>query len=350
MSSAGVEIVGDLTQHSLIGLAEAILRYPTFRRLFDRLVRLAFDRRPDAIICVDFSGFNLRFAREVRRRAARRAPGWQPALVQYVSPQVWASRPRRARDMARNLDLLLSIFPFEQNWYAQHAPGLHVEFVGHPLLDRYDARGHRGSPEMTSRSSRSHPRILLLPGSRAGEIRRHLPVMTTAAQRIRAARPGATFRVVAASQAHASLMQEPLAGSRDIELQVGGLADALADADLAIASTGTVTLECAYFGVPAVAMYRTSWLTYQIGKRIVSVPYLAMPNLLAGEEVLPELIQDEATPIAIATAALGLLDDDARRAHVRRRLSDVIASLGGPGANRRAADAILHLLQRTGLR
>lgn len=345
MAAAGVDLAVDMMPHALIGLVEAITRYRTFKHLFDGLLRLAFDRRPDGIVCVDFSGFNRRLARAIRARAPREAPGWRPAIVQYVSPQVWASRPGRARSMAQDLDLLLAIFPFEPAWYATHAPGLRVRFVGHPMLDRHPGVGPPAHRDQDVDDIRD-PRIVLLPGSRAGEIGRHLPVMLAAARLIRKTTPGATFQVVAAGADQRPLIEAAIGQTAGVVLQVGGLAEALRRAHLAIASTGTVTMECAHFGVPTVAIYRTSWLTYQIGKRIVTVPYLAMPNLIAHEEVFPELIQDAATPDRVVAVALDLLAHAERRAHIRARLADVIASLGGPGASSRAAMAVLDLLDR----
>jgi lipid-A-disaccharide synthase len=337
MAAAGVEILADLTQHALIGLAEAVIHYKTFRRLFQRLLDAASDRRPDAIVCVDFAGFNLRFAHAVRERARTHA-GWTPTIVQYVSPQVWASRPGRAARMARDVDLVLAIFPFEPDWYAAHAPGLRVQFVGHPIVDRYGPAGAAAAER--GRPSGRAPAIVLLPGSRRAEVLRHAPVMAGAARLLRDAAPGAEFRMVLPREELQRLAAPLLDGALPVRTQVGGLAEALAGADLAIASTGTVTVECAYFGVPTVALYRTSWLTYALGKRLITVPHLAMPNLLAREALYPELIQKEAQPERVAAAARALLEDERRRAYVRTRLSEVVASLGGPGASVRAARAI----------
>jgi lipid-A-disaccharide synthase len=341
MAEAGLELVVDLTQHSVVGLVEVLRHYLKFRRLFHQLLDLACARQPDAIVFVDFSGFNRRFAHALRARLrARRGwfNNWTPKLVQFVSPQVWASRAARARFMARDLDLLLSIFPFEQDWYALRAPGLRVEFVGHPLLDRYGnaACGMRHAESST-------PLVLLLPGSRPAELRRHLPVLVGAAGRMQAQRP-LEFRVVVPGEALARQAREALASQPSMSVQVGGLAGCLQRAELALASTGTVTLECARFGVPTVALYITSWLNYQIAKRLIRVAFLAMPNLLAGEAVYPEFIQHAATPENLAREALDLLDRAGRREEIRRKLAKIIATLGGPGASRRAARVIAGLL------
>jgi lipid-A-disaccharide synthase len=346
MAAAGVELAFDMTEHSVIGLSEVLKHYLKFRRLFRQLFRLALKRQPDAIICVDFSGFNRRFAHAIRQYTCARADwfhDWKPTIIQYVSPQVWASREGRAYQMARDYDLVLSIFPFEQAWYAQRVPQLRVEFVGNPIAERYaQEQGKQGK----RRGDQGAPIVLLLPGSRPGELRRHLPVMIGALELLHAKVPNLRARMVLPNeglvpQARASELPASLA------VQVGGLPEAMAEADVAIASTGTVTIECAYFGLPTVALYKTSWSTWQIAKRIVKVKYAAMPNLLANEELFPEFIQAAATPDNIARAALELLCDEGRRAKVKARLAEVIAALGGPGATRRAAQAIVTTLNAT---
>lgn len=345
MAAAGVDLAFDLTQHAVIGLWDVLTNLFKFRRLLRQLTELALARRPEVIVCVDFNGFNRRLARAIRQRQAE-APGWTPKIVQFVSPQVWASRPGRAVRMAEDFDLLLCIFPFEKPWYAQHAPALRVEFVGHPMIDRYAARqsaaGTAANPPKTPAPSTPGRRVLLLPGSRVGELRRHLPVMTAAA-RLLQSKGGTTFRLVLPNDTLLPLARELTAGLAGLELQIGGLGDALAGADVAIASTGTVTMECAFFGVPTVTLYRTNWLTYEIGRRIVTVTSLTMPNLLAGEPVYPEFIQHDATPANLASAAEEILSSPARRRQIQNQLTRVIASLGEPGACHRAAALIRDL-------
>ena len=185
--------------------------------------------------------------------------------------------------------------------------------------------------------------LLLLPGSRASELARHLPVMLAALELIRAKTPDLRTRMVLPNE---NLLKQAkaLGLPSSLEAQTGGLPEALAEADVAIASTGTVTTECAYFGVPTVALYKTSWSTWQIAKRIVKVKYAAMPNLLANEEVFPEFIQGAATRDNITRATVDLLRDAPRRAKVKARLAEIVASLGDPGAPRRAAKAIISRL------
>jgi len=361
MAAAGVELAFDLTRHSVIGISEVIKKYFEFRQMMHQLVKLALTRRPDVIVCVDFHGFNGRLAAAVRK-AVRSQRGkfnnWQPKIVQFVSPQVWASRPGRADAMAENLDLLLSIFPFEKAWYAQRVPKLRVEFVGHPMIGRFantfpmvervtpcapsselssnDAQGVTRSP--------TTPCILLLPGSRPDEVRRHLPLIAEAARLIAQSKP-ADFIAIAPNESMAADVSAALQvlGST-CRVQVGDIASALRTADLAISKTGTVLMECALFGVPAVAFYKTSWPTYFIGKQVVKVKWLSMPNILADEELFPEFVQDAATPENLSRAALDLLNNSRHRDAVRSKLEQIVASLGDSGAARKAARLVSALV------
>jgi len=343
MSAAGVELAFDLTQHSVIGITDVLKNLLKFRRLFNQLLALAIERKPDVVIGIDFGGFNLRFGQAIKKYV-RENPfsKWDPKIVQFVSPQVWASRPGRADKLARDYDLLLSIFPFEKAWYAQRVPQLRVEFVGHPMIGRFtndDLRMTSGLAEGASIANRKS-QILLLPGSRKSELQRHLPVMLAAVKMIQEKLPVAQAKMVLPNPALVSLAK---ALGANLEIQIGELPWALAEIDVALASTGTVTMECAFFGVPTVTLYKTSWLTYQIAKRIVTVKSLTMPNLLAGETVYPEFIQDEATPENLSRAALELLENAAHREKIKAQLAKIIASLGEPGAANRAAAAILSL-------
>jgi len=343
MAAAGVELAFDLTQHSVIGISDVLKKYFEFRRLFHQLLALAIERQPDVVIGVDYGGFNLRFGQAIKRYV-RDNPfsKWDPKIVQFVSPQVWASRPGRADKLARDYDLLLSIFPFEKAWYAKRVPQLRVEFVGHPMIGRFtndDLRltsGPRPSASIVNRQSQ----ILLLPGSRKSELQRHLPVLLAALKLIQEKLPAVKAKMVLPNP---SLMTLAKSLGADLEIQIGELPWALAESDVALASTGTVTMECAFFGVPTVTLYKTSWLTYQIARRIVTVKSLTMPNLLAGETVYPEFIQHYATPENLSRAALELLQDESRRTKIKLQLAKVISSLGEPGAAGRAANAVLSL-------
>ena len=362
MAEAGVELAFDMTEHAVVGFSDVVKNYFKFRRLFNQLLALAIKRKPDVIIGVDFGGFNLRFGHAVKEYV-RNNPfsKWNPKIVQFVSPQVWASRPGRANLLARDYDLLLSIFPFEKDWYAQRTPKLRVEFVGHPMVGRFtnddlrftrrqlegsrsrgdeaQIKGKSETPNVVS--YKSH--ILLLHGSRKSELQRHLPVMLGAMELIQAKLPEIRAKMVLPDESLKELAGKMPALQSNEEIQIGNLPQALAGADLAIASTGTVTMECAFFGVPTVTLYKTSWFNYEIAKRIVTVKWATMPNILANEEVFPEFIQNTATPESISRAALELLQNESRRAKIKSQLATIVSSLGEPGAARRAAAAILSL-------
>jgi lipid-A-disaccharide synthase len=346
LAATGADLAFDLTVHSVTGISEVLKNLVKFRRLLMQLYRLALVREPDAIICVDFSGFNRRLAHAIRKHVRSQQDwfhDWNPRIIQYVSPQVWASRESRVYQIAEDFDMVLSIFPFEREWYAARVPELKVEFVGHSIIDRYGLRAANGTK---SAQAEGFPRILVLPGSRPDELNRHLPVLLGALGQIRCAFPQLEASMVLPNE---GLLTQ--AGSiglpPNLRVQVGDLAKALGQADLALASTGTVTVECAYFGVPAVALYKTSFLTWQIAKRIVTVKYAAMPNLLANCELFPEFIQDAATAENIGRAAVELLRDEPRRKAIKEQLTRVVASLGPPGASRRAAQAVVSALKQT---
>jgi lipid-A-disaccharide synthase len=334
LAEAGADLAFDLAAHAVVGIWEVLKNYGKFKNFFDQLLSLAAERKPDFIVLIDYPGFNLRFAKALRERFVGGA--WRPKVIYYVSPQIWAWHESRVHQIARDVDLLLAIFPFEKKWYADRKPDFRVEFVGHPLIDRYAGKEHaRPVP------NQGRERLLLLPGSRVRELRKHLPVMLSAAAKISAERPVSIEMVLPNEKL--KTLAGTLGTLEGISVRIGGLADALASATVAIASSGTVTMECACFGVPTVVIYKTSWSTYLLGRRFIKVKYLAMPNLLADEEVYPEFIQSEASAKNLYRTALELLSNTAKRAAIKAKLRNVIASLGEPGASHRAARAILEL-------
>jgi lipid-A-disaccharide synthase len=346
MDEAGVELAFDMTEHAVVGFSDVVKNYFKFRRLFNQLLALAIERKPDVVIGVDFGGFNLRFGHAIKE-FVRGNPffKWNPKIVQFVSPQVWASRPGRADLLARDYDLLLSIFPFEEAWYAKRTPQLRVVFVGHPMVGRFTNDDLRFTPKPSEGASivNRKSQILLLPGSRKSELQRHLPAMLGAMKLIREKLPDVRIKMVLPDEELKNLADRLFALPKDWEIQFGNLPQALAEADAAIASTGTVTMECAFFGVPTVTLYKTSWINWEIAKRIATVKWATMPNILANEEVFPEFIQNAATPESISRAALELLQDESRRTKIKSLLVKIVSSLGEPGAANRAATAILNL-------
>ena len=346
MAAAGQHAELDLTQHAVVGIWEVLKNYGKFRQLFRQLLDLATRREPDAIVLIDYPGFNLRFARAIRNYQSSGGAfrDWQPKIICYVSPQLWAWREGRVHAIARDIDLMLSIFPFEKEWYAERVPEFPVEFVGHPLVDRFplakpDGKSVPLDPDLFT----EEPTVLLLPGSRRREIDKHLPVMLEAAV-IFSEKIKTHLRMVLPSNEMLELARRHIPTDIKIDLQVGGLSKALGQASLAIASSGTITMECAWFRVPTVVLYKTSPLTHALGRTLVKVPYLGMPNLLAEEELFPEFIQSAANADNLAEASLRLLRDRSERTRILDGLELVAAQLGESGAASRAARAVLDTL------
>jgi lipid-A-disaccharide synthase len=343
MAAAGVELALDLAAHAVVGLWDVLKNFRKFKSFFEQLLDLALRTQPHLIILVDNPGFNLRFVRTLQAWLRRRRgpfQNWRPRLVYYVSPQLWAWHESRVYQIARDVDLMLCLFPFEKDWYAARVPKLQVEFVGHPLLERFGTEASCGQalPE-----PREDPVVVLLPGSRVRELKQHLPIMMEAARLIAQSFP-ARFLLVLPNPALVEMAQPMIPSGLKLQVQQGRLEAALRQATLALAASGTVTMECAFFGVPTIVMYRVPWPTYWAGRLLIKVNYLAMPNLLANEMIFPEFIQQGAQASALAAAAVTWLQKPDLRLQVREKLARVIRSLGGPGANGRAAKAICRLL------
>ena len=341
LAQTGVALLEDMTRISVFGILGIIGKFFRFRNIFLRALAEAERRQPRCIVLVDYGGFNLCFAQAIRRRVRRRNrafSNWNPRIVYYVLPQVWASRRRRAEILAATVDLAISIFPFEPQWYDRRYPEFPVRYVGDPMATRFAARP-RPDRALTGPSP-ALPSIVLLPGSRQKEVDRHLPLLLQTVELLRKTRPcRATLVVTDRNQIRRFAPAIP-AGVR---LQIGETAQALSDSSLAIAASGAVTRECAYLGIPTVVIYKLPWLEFQIAKRLIHVPHIAMPNILAGEEIYPELIQDRAHPEALVREALHLLEPGNRK-RIRTALAKIKCSLGPPGASKRAARLINELI------
>jgi lipid-A-disaccharide synthase len=318
MQAAGMELLLDLTEHAVVGLVEVLKNYGKFRRIFWDLVREAEKRKPDAVVLVDFPGFNLRFAAQMKRRGIK--------VIYYISPQLWAWHASRAKQIERDVSLMLCIFPFEKDWYAKRAPKLRVEFVGHPFAEKIKAEV--GSIE------REKKLVLLLPGSREREVAKIFPIMGDIVDRM----PNDLEFIAAAVNEHsaAMMMHHPR-----IKVELGTAQELMQYAALAITASGTATMECAFYGCPMIVVYKVNWLTYLIGRMVVQVDWLGMPNVIAGREIVPEFLQHAAQPERIAATARELLRDDAKREAMQRELATVVEGLGGAGASARAASLIL---------
>jgi lipid-A-disaccharide synthase len=299
--------------------------------VYRSLVAEAARKRPDVFVAIDFPDFNFLLARALRKRGI--------PVVYYISPQLWAWRPGRMKTMRRIADRVLVIFPFEEAIY--RAAGVPVEWVGHPLLDVMPVPEAR-VPFLRRIGLDPAKRVVaLLPGSRSNEVRAILPGLLAAAERLRATIPDVQF-LLARAPGLASELLSPVDGSPVAVTVADGATDAvLASADLALVASGTVTVQAALHECPMVVVYKLSPLTYRLGRPFVHVDTFAMANLVAGRRVVPELIQDDFTPDAVAAAASRMLLDPIERERVREGLRDVKSRLGGPGASRRAAHSVL---------
>lgn len=324
MRAAGVELFFDLTEHAVVGLTEVLAHYPKIRRLFWTLVRAAEERRPDAVILTDYPGFNLRFAKQMKKRGI--------PVFYFISPQVWAWAPWRARKFPKLMDLLLVIFRFEKEFYAQRLPTLHVEFVGNPVVERL-----RQEPRAAHRET---DLVALLPGSRRSEVERLLPAMAATARLLARQRPGLRFEMAAATETVAALARS-LVGDAPVTIRVGGAHELMQRAAAGLVAAGTATLESACFGLPHVIVYRFSALTWRVFQFVKNIERVGIVNIVAGREVVPEFVQDRARPETLAAVVGALLDDATRRERMQRELAEVVASLEAEDVAGRAARAVV---------
>lgn len=340
MRAAGVESVVDTDKLSIMGLWEVGSVLPKFLRAFRHLKRTAIGRRPDAVVLIDWPEFNLRLARWLHRRGFR--------VIYYVSPQVWAWRSYRARSIRRDVDLLLSILPFEKQWYA--ARGMTgVEYIGHPLVG--NVKPSYGKAEFCAQHNLdpSQPVISLLPGSRHQELVRILPPMLDAVARISKTQPGVQFVLVIApnrdpKEAQHIISQRQI-GSLPATLRVihHETREALAASDAAAIASGTATLEAALLGTPMVIVYKESPINWHLLGRLIQVDHYGLVNLVAGRKVVTELMQNELNGETLARELLTLLEPERNKA-IRDEMHEVSATLGKHGASQRAAENILKFL------
>ena len=320
---AGGTLEDWIADAAVLGAWEVIKHYGYFRRKFYEQLARIDALKPDAVLLVDYPGFNLRLAKKLQRHR----PGLK--IIYYISPQVWAWHRSRIPKMARWLDLMICIFPFEAPLY--NASGLRTEFGGHPLTDYL-------APRVLG-ISREETLVALLPGSRQREIAALFPVMLETAKHLQQTHPHLRFASAAASEKLEKQMRA-LAGDFPIEITLGNAHELMQRAAAGLVASGTATLEAAFFGLPYALMYKVSWLTYEIGRRVVKVPHLGIVNILAGREVVREFIQHAATPEALSAEMARLLDDPGARAALQAELAAVAAPLGEGGAYARAAGLI----------
>ena len=342
MAREGVESVVREEDLAITGLVEIARALPRFWAAYRALKRAATERRPDAVVLVDWPDFNLPLARALRRRGIR--------VIYYISPQLWAWRSYRVRQVRRDVDLLLTILPFEREWYS--ARGVeHVEFVGHPLAGAVAARLSREEFCARHGLDASRPIVALLPGSRRKEFERIAPVMLDAAARILQNVPDAQFVLALAARRAQEEAARAIAAHTEaatltprIRVAHDEAREVLAASDAAAVCSGTATLEAALLGTPLVVVYKESAFNWHTLGRLIEVEHYGLVNLVAGYRLAPELMQNDFTGETLARELLALLDPE-RNASVRTRLHEATARLGEGGASRRAAEAVLRALR-----
>jgi lipid-A-disaccharide synthase len=336
MRAAGVEIVTDYSEVSVVGITEILSHLPSLIRAMRHLVDAAERRQPALAILTDFPGFHLRLARKLKSRKIKNA--------YYICPQFWAWRPWRVRIVRRRFIQALCIFPFEEKFYAD--AGVPVKFIGHPLVGAVSPTVDRPTFLREQNLDPALPVVAVLPGSRRAELNQHLPILREACARIHR-EIHAQFVIAAAHTHTVALLREGWPLDLPIRVVTNRTYDALASADTAIVSSGTATVETALLDVPMVVVYRVTPLTALLAKPLVRIPFFSMVNLIAGKRVVPELIQSDFTPERVSKEVLQLLREPAARAAMRANLAEVRNRLGPPGAVDRAADAILDLVRST---
>lgn len=330
--AAGKGIQDWVEKAGVVGLWEVLKMYSYFKARMNDSVRQILQERPAAVIFVDYPGFNLRLAQALRKG------GYAGKLIYYISPQVWAWKKGRVKVMARVLDLMICIFPFEKEFYEKS--GLPTVFGGHPMVDRVTA---------LKREWKREPGLVgWFPGSRLNEVKKLFPVMLQAALAIRLQVPNARFAVSAANERLAQTMRE-LADAAGVPearkwIEVGTVYDLMQRCQTGAVASGTATLEAACFGLPYALVYHVNPITYLAAKLVVKIEKIGIVNILAGRDVVRELVQAELTPTSLAEEMVSLLTDDARRTHLQAELANVVAQLGAPGSYHRAAQAVLEVV------
>ena len=366
LAAGGTELVVDGRDLAVIGIVDVLLNYPKFLARLKLLREAMRARRPDLLVIVDYPDFNLKLAETARELDI-------PVLF-YISPQIWAWRANRVHRIGALVTHMAVLFPFEVDVYER--AGVPVTYVGHPLVDdahspftRDEARVHFGlDPSRDTGAKRvpapaadsmpgpgtdgggEPPVVTLLPGSRSGEIRRHLPPMLESARRLRASHPGCRFLLPLAPTLERAALDDALAAAPDVPLSVvdGDACHAMRAADVVLAASGTATLETALIGTPLVVLYIVAPLNHAIMRRLIRIPDIALVNVVAGRRVVPEFVQHAATPDALAGAVRELLDDPARAAAMREALADVRERMGEGGASARVAGLVATMLERGG--
>lgn len=335
LRAAGGEVLFDIKDHGVMGFVEVIKKLPDLFKLRSDFARVMDERKPDCLVVVDYPGFNMKLAKVAHDKGI--------PVVSYIAPSAWAWNKGRAKNVAKIVDKVACIFPFEYDVYKE--AGAPVEFVGHPLLDIVKPAWERTEAEAWVGKQPGHPLVLLMPGSRLMEIEKMLPNLLAGAKLLKKQLPEVQFAMPRAGTIPLELLQSKIkASGLDIKITEGHNYDLFSVADLALATSGTVTLEAALCGLPSIIVYRTSALNAFIARRVINIPNIGLPNIVAGRQILPELLQEDFTPANVAKTAVELLAPE-RRPQLEADLAFMKARLGEPGAVKRVAQLILRIAE-----
>ena len=333
LRNAGGEVLFDIKDHGVMGFVEVLKKLPDLFKLRDDFEKVMDERKPDCLITVDYPGFNMKLAKLAHDKGI--------PVVSYIAPSAWAWHKSRAKKVAKIVDKVACIFPFEYDVYKE--AGAYVEFVGHPLVDIVKPSMTKEEAMAFAGKEEGKKLILLMPGSRLMEIEKMLPTLLEAAKIIKKQLPEVSFVMPRAGTIPISLLEEKIQVSGlDVKITEGNNYDLFSVADLALATSGTVTLEAALCGLGSVIVYKTNPVTYFIAKLLVNIPHIGLPNIVAAKSVVPELIQNDFTPAKVAQEALALLESE-RNAKMKEDLAYVKERLGKPGAVGRVAELVLKI-------
>ncbi len=333
LREAGGEVLFDIKEHGVMGFIEVVKKLPALFKLRSDFGKVMDERKPDCFVSVDYPGFNMKLAKLAKEKGI--------PVVSYIPPSAWAWNKGRAPKVAKLVTKIASIFPFEYDVYKE--AGADVEFVGHPLIDIVKTSMPRAEAEAFAGKAEGRRLILLLPGSRLMEIQKMLPTLLAAAKIIKQQQPDIDFAMPRASTIPKEMLEGMInASGLEVKILEGHIYDVMSVADLALATSGTVTLEAALCGLGCVIVYNTSPISAFIARRVINIPDIGLPNIVAARHILPELLQEDFTPEKTAAEALHLLEPE-RNAEMKQDLAYVKERLGAPGAVNRVAELILRV-------
>ena len=335
LRKAGGEVIFDIKDHGVMGFVEVLKKLPSLFKLRSDFAKLMDERRPDALVVVDYPGFNMKLAKLAHDKGI--------PVVSYIAPSAWAWNKGRAKSVAKIVDRVACIFPFEYDVYKE--AGAKVEFVGHPLLDIVQPSMTKEEAEAWAGKTPGKKLVLLMPGSRLMEVEKMLPTLLEAGKLLQKQMPDIEFAMPRAGTIPLELLEGKIKESGlQVRLTEGNNYDLFSIADLALATSGTVTLEAALCGLGSVIVYRTSPVSAFIARLVINIPDIGLPNIVAGKHILPELLQENFTPHKVADAALELLEPE-RNARMHQDLLYVRKRLGEHGAVNRVAQLILKIAE-----